>query len=329
MKKKLKYKYTLTICIIFIFYYSSIQGQDAEFSQFFSNRLYLNPAFAGTYGNTGVNIHFRDQRIQLTSISNTINVSFNQYIEAIKGGIGLQLLNDVQGASISKMQFDAIYSYGIKVTDQLQINAAIQASVFRKRISLSDVKLPEHVNPVGQSTTSYSLNLKYDPHFDFSAGILGNYRSSYFGFAAHHLTKPGEHEWGEKNVDFKIKRKYTFHYGTLIEIYRNGLIKPKYFISPNVVYQIQNIHRINYGLYFLYRNFTFGTWIRQALPENFDAAIILFGIELPKYAIAYSYDFKLPKSGTLINISTHEVTFILNFQYKQKKKIKAIKCPKF
>ena len=45
--------------------------------------------------------------------------------------------------------------------------------------------------------------------------------------------------------------------------------------------------------------------------------------------ISYSYDFGMPKTGVFINMSTHEVTLKLKFQYNQKEKVEAIKCPKF
>ncbi len=332
---KIDHKYNFYLLIFLFNLNLCILGQDPEFSQFFSNKLYLNPAFAGASENAGLGIHFRDQRIHSSSIMNTINLSFNQYVEPIKGGVGIQILNDVQGSSISKLQIDGIYSYHFQVSNQLYINAAIEASIFQKRISFSNFSLPEGIDPIEETISNYNYNKNYPIQFDFSSGFTANYKSSYFGFAIHHLTKPNEHltkfsfSYNADDDEYRVKRKYTLHYGTIIKIFKNGLIKEKYAISPNIVYQIQNSHRINYGLYFLYQNVSFGMWIKQAIPFNFDAAIFLVGFELPGYEFAYSYDFKLPKSGAFLNINTHEVTFIINFQYKQKKKIKAIKCPKF
>lgn len=335
--KNCKYKFSLIIILLLIL--NRGIGQDPEFSQFYSNKLYLNPAFAGISDNAGLTVHFRDQRIQSSSVSNVVNASYNQYFEPVKGGIGIQIINDNQGSFINKLQFDGIYTYYLQAGNELFFNAGIQASVFQKNKKLSGLTLPGDFDVLGENLNT-SRNYIYPDqkgqlNFDFSTGFVGYYKSSYFGLAVHHLTRPNELDrsfsfvYADEDENFRLKRKYTFHYGTMIKIFKHGLVKEKYSISPNIVYQYQSSHRINYGLYFLYQNITFGAWIKQAFPLYFETAVFLIGFEMPGYGFSYSYDFKLPKSGALLNMCAHEVTFNVNFEYKYKKKIKAIKCPKF
>ena len=49
--------YTLT-CIALT---TDVSGQDPEFTQFYANPLYLNPAFAGTARCSRVNLNYRNQ----------------------------------------------------------------------------------------------------------------------------------------------------------------------------------------------------------------------------------------------------------------------------
>ena len=326
---KIRVKYTFSFVIFYIFFWSISFGSDPEFSQFFANKIYLNPAFSGASETEGLQLSFREQRFYSIPFTRNINVSFDQYVYSLKGGIGFQFLNYKEGI-LSRIQFGSIYSYSIKLADQVFIRAGIQASILQKRILGSQLTLPNQIDYFNTSNQSNTLisDSKSGLIYDFSTGFVGSTEKSYFGVAIHHITQPNENK-NMADTIMKLKRKYTLHFGTQIKIFRNGLIKEKYSISPNILYQYQYSHRISYGLYTIFQNISAGMWIRQDIRFNFDAAIFLVGWTLDNMNISYSYDFGLPKSGILINMSTHEVTLKLKFQYNKKEKIEAIKCPKF
>ena len=86
---KSKYLKTLFIkcflinLIIFFFSHNKLYCQDAEFSQFFSNPLYLNPAFAGTNSCPRLSTNHRAQWTGLPNIFNTTSVSYDQNFDKI------------------------------------------------------------------------------------------------------------------------------------------------------------------------------------------------------------------------------------------------------
>ena len=78
--------------------YSSIdlKAQDPQFSQFYSNPLYLNPAFAGTSSYPRIVSNYRNQWPSSGNTFVTYNVSYDQYIPGMKGAIGFQALYDME-----------------------------------------------------------------------------------------------------------------------------------------------------------------------------------------------------------------------------------------
>ncbi|MBK9190925.1 MAG: type IX secretion system membrane protein PorP/SprF [Crocinitomicaceae bacterium] len=72
-------------------------GQDPEFTQFYANPIYLNPALAGTHGCPRLNMNHRNQWPSLTGAFITNSISYDQYVNAMQGGVAIMLTNDMAG----------------------------------------------------------------------------------------------------------------------------------------------------------------------------------------------------------------------------------------
>ena len=89
---------------------SLLKAQDAYFSQFFMNPVYLNPAYAGSMKVPRAGVQYRDQWPGFNKAYTTYFASFDAYLPAIKSGIGLLAYNDLQGNGIySESSFKFIY----------------------------------------------------------------------------------------------------------------------------------------------------------------------------------------------------------------------------
>ena len=88
------FKYFTVNLFIICFSTSKICSQDAEFSQFFSNPLYLNPAFAGTNSCPRFSTNHRAQWTGLPNVFNTTSFSYDQNIDKIHGGLGIIIINE-------------------------------------------------------------------------------------------------------------------------------------------------------------------------------------------------------------------------------------------
>ena len=66
-------------------YYELIKfAQDAHFSQYYANPIYLNPAFAGSKV-SDVHTNYRNQYPEL-GVYQTYSASYDQYVDKLNGG---------------------------------------------------------------------------------------------------------------------------------------------------------------------------------------------------------------------------------------------------
>lgn len=61
-------------------------AQDVTFSQFYSNQLYLNPAFAGSIGTPRVALQYRNQWPGFNKAYETYSLGFDFPDRSLKGG---------------------------------------------------------------------------------------------------------------------------------------------------------------------------------------------------------------------------------------------------
>ena len=311
--------------ILFIQFTESA-GQDPAFSQFYANPLYMNPAMAGIEGPAKVSIGYRNQWPGATNPYVTYHASFEEYIEALQGGVGVHIINDRQGGGVfNTLSLDAIYAYHLRVSNDLMVTGGFQASVGQRNMDPTDLVLPTDL--IGAGTTTLVPYSKVYP--DFAVGFGGFFKNFFGGVAVHHLLEPYSSTSEDPNT--RISRKYTVHVGALIPIYEKRLGKEVLQLSPNLVFFQQDIYQqLNYGLEVLYRGVIIGAWFRQDLLFSYGTAIFSAGYSNGQFRIRYSYDAKLsPPDLHIPALGAHELSMVVLFEnLKKSTKHRAIKCPK-
>ncbi len=134
----MKKGYLFTIFSVIV--YSCCLGQDPTFSQFFSNRLYLNPAFAGASQCPKLTLNYRNQWPGIDNSFVTYAASYDQNIDEINGGIGVQLMSDRAGEGVLHTTSAAsIYAYQFRDNRKFSIRAGFHASLVQKSIDVSNL----------------------------------------------------------------------------------------------------------------------------------------------------------------------------------------------
>ncbi len=303
-----------------------VRAQDPEFSQFYANPLYLNPAMAGVEGTAKVFLGYRNQWPGATNPYSTYQASYEQYLEPLQGGIGIHVMNDRQGGGVfNTISLDAVYSYHLQVSRELMVTGGIQASMGHRNMSPVGLVLPDELagNPV-TTLTGYS---RIYP--DFSVGFAGFYRNLFGGVAVHHLHQP--FTGASDNPNTRLSRKFTAHVGAMIPIYEKRLGKEVLQVSPNLVFIQQDTYQqLNYGLEVVYSNLLGGVWFRQDLMFSYGTAIFSVGYGNDQFRVRYSYDAKLSAPDVHIpSLGSHEISMVIIFENINKSnKHRAIKCPK-
>ncbi len=322
----------LFFSVLSLFTYKVSFGQDPEFTQFYANILYLNPAFAGSEKCPRVGLSYRNQWPKLGSTYVTYSFGYDQRVDFLEGGLGLLVYQDVQaGGALTTFAANGMYSYNFTVNRFFNIRTGFEVSYFQKHLGDKFI-FPDMIDPLygpifptneEEIEMSYTLNI-----IDFSAGAVGFYKSNYFGIAVNHLTQPVESFRG--NHDAVIPRKFTLHYGTTIPLRARGFRRGELSISPNFLFQQQrDFQQFNYGLYLNRKSIVAGLWIRQNFKFHYDAVMFVLGYVQKKIKFAYSYDLTVSKLRNS-TLGAHEVSFGYIFNCpKKKRKFRTISCPSF
>lgn len=304
----------------------SAWAQDPQFTQFYANPLYLNPAFAGTARCPRVALNYRNQWPALSGTFVTTSASYDQDVRGIMGGLGLLVTNDQAGkGTLNTTTVSGIYSYTQAVSPRFSIKAGFQATYFQKSLDWNKLTFGDMIDPHRGFiyTTNDVPRGGSVGNADFSAGILGYSDVFFVGLAAHHLTEPNE---SLVVGDSKMPMKLTVHGGAAIPLGMRGKYgQPRTKLSPNILYQQQAaFNQLNLGLYVDHGPIIAGLWYRSK-----DAFIALVGFQTDHIRFGYSYDVTTSKLTTA-TAGSHEISLTLQFDCKRKsRKVRVVPCPTF
>jgi len=309
-------RYLLFIPLIFLLLTLNVKAQDPEFSQFYANPLYMNPAFAGTSEYPRAVANYRNQWPSNGNTFVTYNFSYDNYVKSMKGGLGFQMLYDRElNGVVNSINSSFFYSYHIKAGDQLFFTGALQAGFIFKQFNTSGLIFPGMIDQGnGNIIGTYPLPVEDGQVIvpDISVGMAGQSEDVYFGAAVHHLTQPNLSIMEGDQVG-RLPMKVTLHVGAKMHKFHHMLFSREFTLSPNVIYQQQgSFKQLNLGLYMIESWLTFGAWYRNNLSVRPDAVIAMIGYTGSKFQMGYSFDFSLSNTANY-SYGSHELSLILFF----------------
>lgn len=301
-------------------------AQDPSFTQFYSNPIYLNPAFAGSHGCPRFALNYRNQWPSLSGNYVTYAAGYDQYFKTISGGIGVLATHDMQGqGTIQTSMLGLIYSYHLNVNRKFSLMFGARAAWYQKFLDWDKLTFGDMID----ARRGFIYQTGDVPRggtrgfFDASAGIVGYSDFLFFGVAVHHLNMPNESMIVGTS---KLPMRYTGHIGAEIKLGGKSKYSNSASIMPNIIYQYQNgFQELNVGTYVKYGIFTAGVWYRSS-----DAFITTIGINTGMFKLGYSYDVTVSKLNNGVSGGSHEVSLGLNLNCKKKiPQFRTISCPSF
>lgn len=333
--------------MISFFHLELAYAQDPLFSQFYTNRLYLNPAFAGADNGARIGINYREQWPSIPGRFPTMALGTDFGIAQVGAGAGIQLLRNVEGEgklTTNQAQIFASKVLGLYDTpkEKLYLYLGLSAGVISKRINWEELVFSDQLDPVLGITQTGSTIEPTSPSrtfADFGTGTILRYKKNHYfhtlGLSVAHLSTPDESIMGSGQ---KLPRKYTVHY--------QGDYPLKYsdrfhsvFISPGVIYEHQNIfNTLTFGAFLSHGPIFGGLWYRSRhvsfKQDKLDGMIISLGYKSKlsndwTYEVGYSYDMTL--SGLSSNTGgSHEISVIFEFSpFHRRKFSKTKNCRDF
>jgi type IX secretion system PorP/SprF family membrane protein len=322
------WKNSLLGLFLVVFMVAGIQkkglAQDPQFTQFYANPLYLNPAFAGSRKCPRLNINYRNQWPNIPGQFITTSASYDQHVDGISGGLGGIVYQDNAGnGTLSTTYIGAMYSYTLPVNREFSLKFGLEAAYMEKKVDWSQLTFGDMIDP--RYGFIYETQETPGPpkinNADFSVGVLGYSKVYYFGAAVHHLTEPEETFFNDPQA--KLYRKYTIHAGANFVF--NERSPEDGSISPNILYKRQGqAQQMNVGMYLKKGPFVGGLWYRLG-----DSFIALVGLQTDNFKFGYSYDLTTSALTTEPG-GSHEISLAMLFPCRRRPKVfRPLVCPEF
>jgi type IX secretion system PorP/SprF family membrane protein len=320
----MKKKYIVLVICLVASVWIKLHAQDPQFTQFYANPLYLNPAFAGSKACPRVALNTRLQWTMISGNYRTYAASFDMHVNPLQGGIGIRFMRDEAGqATITSHNLAIMYSYHIKLSSKLSMRLGAEVGFMQRALNTDNLTFGDQIDDRYGfiNMTDETFNNADKVMFDAGAGAILYSDVFYGGVAFHHITEPNEGFLGNSKLPFK----FTAHAGATIPIGRRRKYAGESFISPNILFQLQqSFYQVNVGLYAGKGAFVGGLWYRSN-----DSFIALVGFQKGGFKVGYSYDITISKL-TNATAGSHEISLGYQFGCKQPRiKFRTVRCPAF
>ena len=336
-----KIYYTILTFILVVASYTG-NAQDYQFSQFYSNVLYLNPAFAGSAHKNRVILHQRLQWPALDARYTTSVASYDRYFASANSGIGVIVTRDIQGGTnISSTDINLQYSYELSISKTYTFRAGLQAGYVSRNINYAALTFPDQYTVDG-FTNAGSLEpfgSEKKNYLDLSSGGIFYSEKLWVSLACGHMNTPNQSFYGDySSLPAKVSLTGGYRFLLNRKTFANELSsRKKSYLIPTFHYKSQGkSDQLDLGIYALLGDIMLGSWYRGIPIKNYsntvnnESMVVLIGYKYKQLSLGYSYDFTVSKLTTAKTGGAHE--FNLTFLFgdpTMKKKMRKIPCPDF
>lgn len=268
----------------------SLSAQDPVFSQFYANKVYLNPAFVGIQEGLGVNFSYRNQWRAIPKKFETYSASVELQEPCMGAGLGMTVFRDVEGeGALETTGASLVYAYIIRLPDGIlrgktkrkfvsldvesNLHFGIEAAFVQKQIYWPRLHFSDQIDPIyGFTQASGVQSLPVSDRLQFGDANFGmllrqNYYSAggtrfnktplrlALGMSVRHLMEPSESLYRIYTV---LPRRWTIHGG--LEVPFKAAVKAgggDFALLPHFKYERQGRDTIgvnqlwSYGFYML------------------------------------------------------------------------------
>jgi type IX secretion system PorP/SprF family membrane protein len=317
------------ILLLVLIGFAKATAQDPQFSQFYSNPLYLAPSFAGAAGGSRICANYRDQWVNLPSTFTTYSFSYDHYFSHFNSGFGLLAYKDAAGTGqLGTLSVGVQYSYNFKVFESIFIRPGLHFSYRENGLAWDKLKFIEQVMYSG-GTNTQPEPLAKTRDVDLALSTLVYSKRVWAGVTADHLLAPNMSLYaGETRVPVKISV-----FGGIELVKKSKLLKPtEETMTLAYLFKKQGpYYQLDLGVYWFKNPLVLGLWYRGIPPFNSqrgDAFILLVGYKTRNFNIGYSYDVTV---SNLIGqaLGSHEISMSVKFAIPRRTKKGSVPCPEF
>ncbi|MEQ6167353.1 PorP/SprF family type IX secretion system membrane protein [Ekhidna sp. MALMAid0563] len=331
--------------ILFLISSMLLNGQEAQFSQYYAASLYLNPGFSGIYNDASIHMNHKRQLQSVDVINELTQVSFifpikpNGPYERSIGGAGIMAFNEKSGfrGVYERSSIFANYAHNIKfgLLSAYLVSIGVQVGYELRKLDFSNLSwgsqynpffgydntLPIPVTEFNDQQNNIVVNAGIMYYFNPERNYLLHTYSGFLGISATNLNRPNT----SFTTDVESEAPMLFKYNGGIEFKFD-----KYFIMPSLLYlNLRNNHQFNAGLNVAYApgsgryrakgsQLLFGVWYRLR-----DSFILMGGVKMQSLIVRVSYDMNSTLFDPNRDIDLAQNSMEISIQYSFSKNANA------
>lgn len=274
--------------------------QDPMISQYMTNQIYFNPAYAGTHDYASASAAYRKQWVSFPGSPETEFISLDKNFVDRNVGLGLTIVNDKIGVS-NKMDIAGQYAYHIPV-GYGHLSLGIKAALSYYSASVKDLTVWDENDKV------YANNIvnRWSPNFGLGAYYYTE--KFYAGVSAPYLVnynKPSNFVAAELSSVPNYERHYFIATGYVIGFHSDVYVKPSILIK--YVEDAPMEADFNINVYFM-NMFSVGA----AYRTNDGYVVMAEILAAKRLRIGYAFDWPTNQLTNYTN-GTHEIMVSYDF----------------
>ena len=305
-------KLLILICAFSFVWTVSNAQQDAHYSFYMFNGLYLNPAYAGSHDVVNTMAIYRTQWTKVDGSPRSASVSIHSPIGHSNNALGFIFTNDRLG-SIQSNAFQLSYAYRIPVGKKknTKISLGVQAGITNYQNRLGDLLTNPGLNGV-DPTFANNHNLWLP---NVGVGIYIYSKKYFVGLSVPHLLNFSLNDKlayaGDKATYARLYRHYLLTAGYVFDLGKKVKFRPSFLMK--YVHNAPLDFDITAAFMFVDR-----IWLGAShrVGDSYD----FFGdfYITPQFHIGYDYDLTISGLSKYAG-GTHEIMIGYDFAYKKSK----------
>jgi type IX secretion system PorP/SprF family membrane protein len=280
----------------------ALSQQDAGFSMYFFNPVYINPGYTGSRETFSGSLVHRSQWMVMPGAPVTQSLSIHSSIPNSNVGLGFQFYNDKTGP-MKNTGAKLTYAYHLPMGEKSKLAFGLSGMANYIRIGLKEINVKDENDP------AFAEDVFSNWVFDASTGIYFYQPRFYLGLSVNHLlqSKFGLEDAPDPNLA-KFYRQYYLTSGIVFHLSESLSFRPsllmKYVRAAPLVTEIT-------GSFLVLRKVFVGVGYRTNKRVNMSGTdnmlIGILELNITRHLrLGYSYDYYLNRGGRY-NSGTHEI----------------------
>ena len=322
---------TMVFLVSMFLFPTTSKSQDLDFSQYYNNPTYYNPAYVGLTMGLKSRLNYRRQWTGLSGDYHSYSFSADIAERSLPGagGIGIIANQSLAGKGVLKTNTIGIMpSVRIPISKNAIFQLGALASVVTQQLNWDNLVFSDQLDPRWGNIypTNFPGAARDKVSFpDFSFGGIFQFKPSddlegTIGAAVHHLTTPNQSFF---EVNAKLPRKYVYNLDFIITIREDQGYYSKrqgFKLNPGMMVQHQSSMLLyTMGMNIYMSNVYLGLWYRNQTLEydEFSTFTAMAGLNIPfneqwRMKVMYSYEMNINSNQNFTGPS-HEISLIFEF----------------